>query len=139
MPVGFFSGLKIEQVSGETCTVSVPYKWFTQNPFRSIYFASLAMAAEMSTGVLAMANVYMQKTAISMLVVKLEAAYYKKAVGKTFFTCNDGSKFRQAVTAAVMTGESQTVVAEAHGVNSGGEAVAKFTITWSFKAKQVKV
>jgi hypothetical protein len=45
-------------------------------------FACLAMAAEMSTGVLAMAHVYKRKPAISMLVVKMEAEYFKKATGK---------------------------------------------------------
>ena len=53
LPSAFFAGLKISDLEADTCTVTVRYKWFTRNPFRSIYFACLAMAAEMSTGVLA--------------------------------------------------------------------------------------
>lgn len=46
--------------------------------FRSTYFACLAMAAEMSTGALAMAHLYHSDPPVSMLVVKLESEYFKK-------------------------------------------------------------
>src|SRR5580698_6014615 len=76
LPSAFFAGLRISQLDADTCTVTVPYKWFTRNPFRSTYFACLAMAAEMSTGVLAMSQLYKSKPAVSMLVVKAESAYF---------------------------------------------------------------
>ena len=135
LPAAFFTGLKIEEVSKEKCAVSVPYKWFNKNPFRSTYFASLAMAAELSTGALAMANVYGQKPPVSMLVTGLQAEYYKKATAKTIFTCNDGQKFIDAVSETKRTGEGQLIQAVSYGVNEQGEAVAKFVITWSLKAK----
>src|SRR6476660_8168328 len=72
LPAAYFSGLRVKELSGFTCTVTVPYNWFTQNPFRSTYFACLAMAAEMSTGLLAMLNTYHSKHVISMLVTGLE-------------------------------------------------------------------
>ena len=50
LPAAFFSGVRIKEIDEERCVVTVPYKWLTQNPFRSTYFASLGMAAEMSTG-----------------------------------------------------------------------------------------
>src|SRR5688500_14012695 len=84
LPAAWFSGLKIEAVDEQHCTVSVPFKWFTQNPFRSTYFACLSMAAEMSTGALAMANVYGRRPGVSMLIVGLEASFGKKATGNTF-------------------------------------------------------
>lgn len=138
LPAGFFTGLRITEISESKCTVSVPYKWFNKNPFRSTYFASLAMAAELSTGALAMANVFGSKPPVSMLVVKMEAEYYKKATGKIFFTCVDGQAFKDTVDAAVQTGEGQTLQAVSNGLNTAGELVAKFVITWSFKAKAAK-
>lgn len=135
LPTGYFTGLKIETITADSCTVSVPYKWFNKNPFRSTYFASLAMAAELSTGALAMANVYGRKPPVSMLVTGLEAAYYKKATSKTFFTCNAGQNFTDAVNAAIATAAPQVVQAVAIGVNAAGEEIARFTITWSFKRK----
>ena len=50
MPIAWLSGLKIISLDQNECTVSIPYKRLTQNPFHSVYFASQAMAAEMSTG-----------------------------------------------------------------------------------------
>lgn len=135
LPAAYFAGLKVSSISPESCTVTVPLKWFTKNPFRSIYFACLSMAAELSTGVLAMATIYGQKPAVSMLVTGMEAKFYKKAVGKISFTCQQGSDIRQAITDAKATGEGQTVTVKATGQNSQGETVADFHFTWSFKAK----
>ncbi|MBP8765937.1 MAG: thioesterase, partial [Ferruginibacter sp.] len=58
LPSAFFSGVRVQYVDGDKSVVTVPYKWFSRNPFRSTYFACLSMAAEMSTGVLAMGHSY---------------------------------------------------------------------------------
>ena len=114
----------------------MPYKWLSQNPFRSTYFACLAMAAEMSTGALAMAHVHKRKPAVSMLVTKLAAEYHKKAVGRTVFTCEDGGALLAAIENAVATGQGQEFIARSTGRNEAGETVAVFFITWSFKARK---
>lgn len=136
LPAAFFSGVRIRKVEADHCAVAVPYKWFTRNPFRSTYFACLAMAAEMSTGVLAMAQCYGRRPAVSMLVTGLEAAYSRKAKGVAVFTCNDGEKIRQAIEEAIATGESRVVRAESVGHNAAGEELARFHITWSFRQKE---
>src|SRR5207253_10683267 len=92
LPAAFFSGVRIVYVDENKSVVSVPFKWLTQNPFRSTYFASLAMAAELSTGVLSMMHIYKKKPPISMLVTKMEANYFKKATGKTIFVCEEGKE-----------------------------------------------
>jgi hypothetical protein len=104
-------------------------------PFRSTYFACLSMAAEMSTGVLAMAQIYGRKPSVSMLVVGLEAKFYKKATGPTRFVCTDGLLVKEAVEAAIVSGEGQTVQLQSNGYNEQNEMVATFYFTWSFKAK----
>lgn len=135
LPAAYFSGLRVEEVDEAHCTVSVPFKWFTQNPFRSTYFACLSMAAEMSTGVLAMAQVHGRRPGVSMLVVGLEAGFAKKATGKTFFTCSDGLLIKEAVERAIATATPQSITVRSTGHNAAGEPVAEFTFTWSFKAK----
>ena len=134
LPSAYFSGVRIKSISDESCTVTVPFTWFSKNPFRSTYFACLAMAAELSTGALAMSNVYKRKPRVSMLVVKMEAEYFKKATGVTTFTCSDGEAFKNTVKAAVETGDAQVMTACSEGKSAVGELVAKFSITWSFKA-----
>jgi hypothetical protein len=135
LPAAFFSGIKIKECTQEKCITSVPYKWLTQNPFRSTYFASLAMAAEMSTGALALSNTYKREPAISMLVTKMEANYFKKATGITFFTCEEGLAFANAVNEATSREEGKIITVKTIGKNKNGELIAEFLFTWSFKAK----
>lgn len=135
LPAAFFSGLAVKELSEQKAVVTVPYQWFSKNPFRSTYFACLAMAAEMSTGLLAMMQIYQRKPAVSMLVVNLEATYHKKATGITAFTCTDGEVFRKTVNECIADGQPRSVTAVALGLNRKGEAVASFSFTWSFKTK----
>lgn len=135
LPAAFFSRVRVRAISEQSCTVTVPYRWFTQNPFRSTYFACLAMAAEMSTGVLAMAHIYKRQPAVSMLVLKVAGNFIKKAADLTTFTCNDGALIQQMIAESIATGEGRTVTAKSIGVNKVGEIVAEFLVTWSFKAK----
>jgi hypothetical protein len=138
LPAAYFSGVRVRQIEEAKATVTVPYKWFSQNPFKSTYFACLAMAAELSTGVLAMIHTYKKNPAISMLVTGLEAAYFKKATGTTTFTCDEGLDINQTIEAAIASGEGKTIRVKSTGKNDKDELVAEFFITWSFKAKKKK-
>ena len=135
LPSAFFCGVRVQSISEENAVVTVPYKWLSQNPFKSTYFACLAMAAEMSTGLLSMMNTYQQQPAISMLVTGLEASYFKKTTIRTYFTCQDGAAIKNCIEEAIKTGNGVSIKAKSTGRNAAGEAVADFYITWSFKAK----
>jgi len=135
LPSAFFSGVRVVSADEQTCVVKVPYKWFSQNPFKSTYFACLSMAAEMTTGVLALAHIYKRNPAVSMLVLKVEGNFIKKATGITRFTCEDGITIRNTIEDAIMSNEGKTVTARSYGRNEAGEIVADFAITWSFKVK----
>ena len=138
LPAAFFSGIRIVECTNEKCITSVPFKWLTQNPFKSTYFASLSMAAEMSTGALILNFLYERKPAISSLVVKMEALYFKKATGITYFTCEEGKAIENAVNEAGESGEGVTVTVKTVGINKDDEIVAEFLFTWSLKRKSDK-
>jgi hypothetical protein len=135
LPNAFFAGVRVKKLDEQSCATVVPYKWFTRNPFRSTYFACLSMAAEMSTGALCLAHLYKRKPAVSMLVVKVEGDYFKKAVGLSTFLCEDGWQIKNTIEETVKTGEPKIIRARSVGKNESGEIVAEFFITWSFKAK----
>jgi len=135
LPSAYFAGMRIKSFDETNCEVTVPYKWFTQNPFRSTYFACLSMAAEMSTGALSMGHLYKKRPPVSMLVIKTDGEYFKKATGITTFTCEDGILIKQAIEEAVSTNEAKTIIATSVGRNKADEIVARFKITWSFKLK----
>jgi hypothetical protein len=138
LPAAWFAGVRVREVDEKRCVVTVPYKWLSQNPFRSTYFACLSMAAEMSTGTLAMTQLYKIDPPVSMLVVKVESEYFKKATGRTSFVCEDGELFQKAVEETIATGEARMVKAKSIGKNNDGEVVAEFYVTWSFKVKGKK-
>ena len=135
LPSAYFSGVRIVSLTTDRAVVSVPFKWFSQNPFKSTYFACLAMAAELSTGLPAMMQCYKRKPAVSMLVTKMEAHYFKKAKGLTFFSCDGGKDFEHIVEECIREDRAMTYVATAVGRNEQDEKVAEFFITWSFKVK----
>jgi hypothetical protein len=135
LPSAFFAGVRVKYIDENRCEATVPFKWYTQNPFRSTYFACLSMAAELSTGALAMGHLYQRKPTVSMLVVKTTGTYFKKATDRTVFMCEDGALIRQAIEEAVATGEARTVNAKTIGRNKAGEIVAEFEIQWSFKPR----
>lgn len=135
LPSALFAGLRINAFDEQHAVISVRYKWFNQNPFRSMYFAVQSMAAEMSTGLLASAQVYQRNPAVSMLVVGLEAKFLKKATDTVFFSCEDGDAIDHVIEESIATGEGKTITCRSIGRNMAGEIVSEFLITWSFKAK----
>ena len=138
LPSAFFSGVRVKYADESKAVVTVPYKWFSTNPFKSTYFACLGMAAEMATGLLAMAQIYRQQPPTSMLIVKSEALFIKKATGLTTFTCEDGLLIQNAVKEAMASGKAVSVTARSVGKNEYGDIVAEFNFTWSFKVRQDK-
>lgn len=136
LPAAFFSGVKMGKVSTDSSEIIIRFSWFSQNPFRSIYFACLSMAAEMSSGILALVHTSGKHPKISMLVLGVEASFMKKAVGAIRFQCADGRIIEQAVLDAIRTGQGTVCDTISTGVDEQGRTVAEFKIRWSFKQKE---
>lgn len=135
LPMAFIAGIRVKELSKEKAITTIKYGWLTQNPFRSMYFACQAMAAEMSTGLLVLNSVYKSSPAISMLIVKNEALYFKKAIGKITFTCNAGNSIELAIIKTKTIGEGLVIELKSIGLDESGDKIAEFTFTWSLKAK----
>ena len=134
LPMAWLAGLRLRTLTPEAATVTLRYKYLTKNPFQSIYFACLAMAAELASGIQAMMQVQ-SGGPVSMLVTGLTAEFSKKAVGAIAFTCPDGAAIAQAVAESRATGEGRTVVCTSTGLDEAGDVVAVFRVTWSFKSR----
>lgn len=134
LPSVIWWGIKIKSCSPYRTEIEIPFNWRTQNPFRSIYFAALAGAAELSTGL--MANIAMQgRGKISMLVTNIEMEFVKKANAKVTFTCDEGIKHIEAIQKTIDTGEGVEVTLNSIGRLPNGDVVSRLKITWSFKQK----
>lgn len=133
LPTAVFWRLKMAQLDSEKCLVSIPYFWRSQNPFKSIYFAALAGAAELSTGALCQLALS-GKGSFSMLVIDFRAEYRKKASTQILFACDQGEELFRLID-SLKPGETNQLAMLSIGKNTSGEEVARFFITWSFKRK----
>jgi len=135
LPLAAFAGLRVRRLDESGAEVSLPAGWKTQNPFRSTYFAAQAMAAEMSTGAPALFFIEKSGKKVSSLVTGLSARFTKKATREAIFAFAQGAEMKAAIERAIASGEAQIFVAKSVGTQQGGEVIAEFEITWSFKAK----
>lgn len=135
LPMAYFAGLKVDEFTEDKVSVSVPFKWSNKNPFKSMYFAVQSMAAELSSAVIALSAIANVKVPVSMLVLKMEAEFTKKARTKVVFTCKDVQNIKNTVSESISTGEGKTVKITSTGLDLNGEVVSVFYITWTFKPK----
>ncbi|MEO5776060.1 MAG: DUF4442 domain-containing protein [Flavobacterium sp.] len=136
LPSAFWCGVRVKSISKEQCVATVRHRWFNQNPFKSMYFAVQAMAAELTTGALVMMQIKTTGRNISMLVANNNGNFSKKATGRITFTCNDGHLIEEAIRKTIATGEGQTIWMKSIGENEKGEQVSELNFEWSIKLKQ---
>jgi len=135
LPAAFFTGVRVRAVSAESSTVTVRHRWINQNPFKSMYFAVQAMAAELSTAIIMLLQVQNSCKKISMLVTGNNSTFTKKARGKITFTCTDGTIVKEALEKAIATGEGEKLVLTSIGTDEAGDQVCKMQFEWSIKLK----
>ena len=134
LPSIYFWGVRVKHIDSMSCEITVPYKWTSQNPFRSIYFSALAGTAELSTG--AMVQVYLSgRGKFSMLVTHFEMEFVKKAKTITTFTCDQGDVIAHAIEKEENLGGGQAFTLKTQGKDREGVVVANAKIKWSIKKK----
>lgn len=136
LPSAFFAGVRLKSISENACSSTVKHRWINQNPFGSIYFAVLAMSAELTSGVLVLHKIKKSNHKISMLVTQQKSTFLKKAKGKITFTCSNGELIDNALQATISNSEGRTFWMESVGKDEQNETVALFSFEWSIKLKQ---
>lgn len=135
LPSAFISGVRAKEIDGKSCVVTVKHRWINQNPFKSMYFAVQAMAAELTTGALVMYHIDKSGKKISMLVANNRGNFTKKATGRITFVCKDGHLIEEAIQRTIATGEGQTFWMKSVGTNQEGVQVSEMDFEWSIRVK----
>lgn len=135
LPLVYFSGIRITNISDCGIEASVKLKWINQNPFQSMFWAVQGMAAELTSGVLLMREIEVRKSSVSMLLVETKASFFKKAKGKLRFSCNEGKDAKDLIDKAISSGDSQRHWFTSIGVDENGDEVSRFQFYWSVKSK----
>jgi hypothetical protein len=136
LPSAFFCGVRTKEINENQCVVSVKHRWINQNPFKSMYFAVQAMAAELSTGALVMLHIKKSGKNISMLVANNKGTFTKKATGRITFTCKDGHLITDAIEKTLATGEGQTFWMKSIGTDEKGDQVSVMEFEWTIRVKK---
>jgi len=135
LPIAWLAGVRIKEMSGTKAIATAKHRWLNQNPFNSMYFAVLAMGAELSTGILVMKKIQESNKRISMLVTHNEANFTKKARGRIQFICEEGEKIDEKLQKTINTGEGVQFDLTSKGYDEAGDLVCTFTFQWSMKIK----
>jgi hypothetical protein len=135
LPSAWWCGVRLKYIDKHKAVVTVRYKWFNQNPFKSMFWAVQGMAAEFSTGTMVIDQIKASGKNISMLVLNNTANFSKKATGKITFICEDGHLIKSAIDKTIETGEGQTIWMKSVGVNEDGVVVSTFMFEWTIKLK----
>jgi hypothetical protein len=135
VPIDFMIGMRLRELNETSCKVSVPYRWFNKNPFKSTFWAVLGMAAEMSTGALVKMYTYKLDPSVAIIVGDCSGEFVAKARDLTTFVCNDGKRIAETVKEAIKTGEPQEVLCQTVGYSKAGQEVARFKFTWKMKMR----
>ncbi len=135
LPSAFFCGVRVKSISSISCSTSVRFRWINQNPFKSMFWAVQGMAAELATGALVMQQIKECGMPVSMLLVKQEGEFTKKAIGKITFECNDGLKFKEVLQRCIETKEGQTIQMISIGKDEHENIVSNFRFEWSVKLR----
>ncbi len=144
LPMALLSGIKLIHLDEKKSISEVPFRWINQNPFNSMYFAVLSMAAELSTAapvLLAikgredgLGNTALDKS-VAIIIVEMKAEFEKKAQSKIEFSCMDYENIVKAVLPLKQAGDAVKVSAKTEGRDVEGNKVATFYFTWSFKVR----
>jgi hypothetical protein len=101
-----------------------------------MFWAVQGMAAELSTGALVMAAIRESGQPISMLVLKNEATFLKKARGTIHFSCEDGVMIKAAVKESLQHDEAVVCRLRSIGTDQEDNVVSEFYFEWTLKRKR---
>jgi len=135
LPAAWLTGVRLTLIDESKCEVKVRFKWINQNPYRSMFWAVQAMAAELTTGMLLTKSIQDSNSDISMLLVSNKSSFYKKAVGKITFVCDEGEIAKQLINSTIKNTTSKAWF-KAKGYDEAGDQVSEFDFEWSCKKRK---
>ena len=100
-----------------------------------MYFAALAMGADVAVGLLAVELIGRQDKQISFIFKDFNAEFYRRATADVHFSCDQGEAIAELVKNAAMSTQrlELPLIAIATVPSENDEPVARFRLTLSLK------
>ena len=137
IPLLFYVGVSVAEVSPERMVVRIPLRRRTRNHLGSMYFGALCIGADCAPGAFAMYLIRQQPARISMVFKDFQAEFLKRAEGDVDFICEQGKEIRELVALAAASDErvEKQVEVIATVPSLSDEPVARFKLTLSLKRR----
>jgi hypothetical protein len=131
---------KVINLNDNECTVCIPLRRKTKNHVQSLYLGALAGGADAAAGLLGGFHIHKSKQSIRFLFKDMNAEFFKRAEGDTYFYCTDGQKIKALVEKSQQTQKNQkdTVTVHAKCPKISDDIVASFRMTISLKMNPLK-
>lgn len=136
IPIAWIAGVRLHHWEDNSVSTRVKLGFLNQNPFKSMFWAVQGMAAEFSSGLMASAKIQQSGENVSMLVLGMQSKFFKKAIGKIIFTCDQGEEIDAAIKKAIETKEGVTLIVRSKGIDEENDIVSEFEFTWTFKVRK---
>ena len=131
LPMGLLSGMVIESLDENGCKVMLKDRPWIRNPFGSVFWAVMGMAAELSTG--ALIHAYVSGTNTKYILTGMKAEFLKKVRGKSFYFCSAGRELSRNLDSLRKPDETYTVLLPVTAFDKTGQTVAEFQFYWQLK------
>jgi len=137
IPLLFYVGVSVAELTTERMVVRIPLRRRTRNHLGSMYFGALCIGADCAPGAFAMYLIRQQPARISMVFKNFSAEFLKRAEGDVDFICDQGKEIRELVALAAASDErvEKQVEVIATVPSLSDEPVARFKLTLSLKKR----
>lgn len=137
IPLLYYVGVSIVEISPERMVIKIPLRRHTKNHLGSMYFGALCIGADVAPGAYAMYLIRQQHARISMVFKDFQAEFLKRAEGDVHFSCDQGKEIAGLVAQAAASGErvERQVDVIATVPSLSDEPVARFKLTLSLKKR----
>lgn len=137
IPLLFYVGVSIVEISPQRMVIRIPLKRRTKNHLGSMYFGALCIGADVAPGAYTMYLIRQQPVRISMVFKDFQAEFLKRAEGDVHFACEQGQEIAALVAQAATSDErvekQLDVIASVPSLSD--EPVARFKLTISLKRR----
>jgi hypothetical protein len=135
LPLFLFTGARVEHLDLNSCEVKLPFGWINKNPFGSMYFASIMMSAEATTGGLVLLHKENRPADYSTIVSNISGDFKKAAYSQMTFVCDQGEEVDEYFARVDQSGEREAQVFTVEGRTAEHGVVATVEVTWSMRRK----
>ena len=131
LPMGLLSGMYVDSLDENQCVVVLKDRRWIRNPFGSVFWAVMGMAAELSTGALVYA--YASGSDVKFILTGMEAKFFKKAKGKSYYFCGAGLDVLRSFELSINHNDACIVILPVTAKDEAGQVLATFSFQWQLR------